>query len=109
LDHSVSSDLFQYIFLAGFLQNSGLIVLVLILLVCSALISSSEVALFSLSPSQKESLRESKDGTSQRIITMLEDPDKEVAPRRLLASILIANRIALHSTLRNFFSSRRIR
>ncbi len=91
MDPSVSSDLFQHIFLTGFLQNSGLIALVLLLLVCSALISSSEVALFSLSPSQKENLREAKDNTSKRIITMLEDPDKEEAPRRLLASILIAN------------------
>lgn len=91
MDPSVSSDLILQIFLTGFLQNSGLIVLVLLLLVCSALISSSEVALFSLSPSQKEELREAKDSTSQRIISMLEYPDKEEAPRRLLASILIAN------------------
>jgi len=91
LDPSVSTELLHLVFLTSFLQNSGLVVIIVLLLVCSALISSSEVALFSLSPSQKENLREDKDSISQRIITMLESPDKEEAPRRLLATILIAN------------------
>lgn len=63
----------------------------LLLLVVSAFISASEVALFSLSPVQKEELRESDDPVNADIIQLLEKPDRERAPRKLLATILIAN------------------
>lgn len=69
----------------------GLFVLVLLLLLCSSMLSSSEVALFSLSPTQKADLSESKSSADQRILELLEQPDRELGPKRLLATILIAN------------------
>lgn len=78
------------IFLSVF-SSTGLLVLVLLLLLCSALLSSSEVALFSLSPSQKADLAESKSSSDQRILELLELPDRELGPKRLLATVLIAN------------------
>lgn len=79
-----------YIFLS-ILSSTGPLVLVLLLLLCSALISSSEVAMFSLTPSQKADLYESKSASDQRILALLETPDRENGPKRLLATILIAN------------------
>lgn len=55
------------------------------LLFCSALISGSEIAFFSLNPAQLKSLKSEKNKTSDLIITLLE------RPKRLLATILIAN------------------
>lgn len=62
----------------------GLIAAV-ILLACSALISGSEVAFFSLGPADKEHLKGDKSATAQRILALL------ARPQRLLATILIAN------------------
>jgi putative hemolysin len=56
-----------------------------ILLLCSALISGSETALFSLSPTQRKNLEENGHGRDQQILTLLQKP------RKLLATILIAN------------------
>ena len=56
-----------------------------ILLVCSALISGSEVAYFSLGPAEKEDLEMDKDLNSKRILNLLEKPEQ------LLATILISN------------------
>lgn len=72
-------------------SNTGPLVAVLLLLLCSALISSSEVAMFSLTPAQKADLINSKHGSDQRILELLETPDREKGPKRLLATILIAN------------------
>lgn len=58
---------------------------VLLLLICSALISGSEVAYFSLNPSQLKEIR-SKDTTTNKLI--LNHLDR---PKRLLATILITN------------------
>lgn len=63
---------------------AGLIVTA-ILLLFSALISGSEVAFFSLSPADLESINESKNPTSKAILTLLEQQQK------LLATILISN------------------
>lgn len=60
-------------------------IVILILLACSALISGSEVAYFSLSPNDKEALGNSKDRKSQLLTSLLE------RPKRLLATILITN------------------
>lgn len=73
------------------LNSAGPLVLVLFLLLCSAMISSSEVAMFSLSPVQRADLTESKHASDQRIIALLESPDKQEGPKKLLATILIAN------------------
>ena len=82
---------FSNIHFLSVLSSTGPMVLVLLLLLCSALISSSEVAMFSLSPAQRATLAESKNTSDQRIIALLETPDKLNGPRRLLATILIAN------------------
>jgi len=61
------------------------IVLLLLLLLCSALISGAEVALFGLSPTNLNEMNES--GSSKgRLINKLMD-----RPKKLLATILIAN------------------
>lgn len=62
-----------------------LIFIILVLLVCSALISGSEVAFFSLSPTQKDEL---KLESSKNALLAKKLLDK---PQELLATILIAN------------------
>lgn len=56
-----------------------------LLLACSALVSGSEVAFFSLSASDADNLKESKDRKDLKIFELLQKPKK------LLATILIAN------------------
>ena len=63
---------------------SGLLVL-LLLLGLSALISGSEVALFSLEPKEIESLKSNKKRSAQLILKLLANPEQ------LLASILVGN------------------
>lgn len=63
----------------------------LILLVCSALISGSEVAFFSLKPSELEEIRMAQDKGSERIIQLLEIPDRRTGSSNLLATILVIN------------------
>ena len=53
----------------------------------SALLSGSEVALFSISSTQKESLTNENSSVSNRILKLLEKP------KTLLATILIANNL----------------
>lgn len=58
---------------------------IVILLICSSLVSASEVAFFSMNPADKDKLRESADKSSllaQKLIN---------SPQNLLATILIAN------------------
>ena len=62
------------------------IALLLLFLLCSALISGSEVALFSLSASQLETDSENKNYNSIQIIRNL-----LAKPKKLLATILVAN------------------
>jgi len=61
------------------------IAVVLVLLVCSALISGSEVAFFSLTPTEKESLEEKDTRRGNLVLGLLKDPES------LLANILISN------------------
>jgi len=61
--------------------------LIVLLLISSALISSSEVAFFSLSPNDLDKLKNEQSPTSKRIIKLLE------TPRSLLATILIWNNL----------------
>lgn len=56
-----------------------------ILLICSALISGAEVAYFSLSPADKEEIESNKLKRASLLTALLE------RPKRLLATILIAN------------------
>jgi gliding motility-associated protein GldE len=61
------------------------ILAIVFLLLCSALISGSEVAFFSLTPNDFEKLQQENTGSSRRILYL---KDK---PRTLLATILISN------------------
>jgi len=62
-----------------------------LLLSCSAIMSSSEVAIFSLSPAQRKDLENATDSQSKNVIRLLEHPTPEIATKRLLASVLIGN------------------
>lgn len=62
-----------------------MLLLLLVLLFCSALVSGSEVAYFSLKPVEIEKLRERNTSKDRLIVKHLEDPE------RLLAAILISN------------------
>ena len=68
----------------SFGQVAGVIVVIL-LLVLSGLMSASEVAFFSLSPTKIDKLRKKPGITGNRILNLLANPEK------LLATILIAN------------------
>lgn len=61
------------------------LVVVVILLLCSALISGSEVAFFSLTPSEKEDLLEKNNRRTNMVLELLKKPED------LLANILISN------------------
>jgi len=62
-----------------------IIIAIFLLFILSALISGSEVAFYSISPSQIVDLRESEDKKDKTILELLEKP------RLLLATILISN------------------
>lgn len=62
-------------------------IILILLLVCSALISGSEVAFFSLSSKQINTLKDSSDKQSQRVLRLLANPDY------LLGSILQINNL----------------
>lgn len=61
------------------------IFIMLLLLICSALISGSEIAFFSLNPPHLQQLRNGKSKKNSMILRFLENP------KRLLATILISN------------------
>lgn len=63
----------------------------LLLLACSAAVSSSEVALFSFTPTQRKQIEEDDKGELQFIRKLTTLPDKESATHALLATILITN------------------
>jgi putative hemolysin len=65
------------------------LVVIVLLLGVSALMSASEVALFSLSPTQLRDLKERGGASGQRVLDLL------AKPRRLLATILVFNNFAL--------------
>ena len=73
-------DLFSYNFFTPFLSC-------VFLLICSGLISGSEIAFFSLSPSDKNKLKDSGLRRHKLILKLIE------SPRMLLATILIANNV----------------
>ncbi len=60
-------------------------VIMLLLLLSSALVSGSEVAFFSLNPSERSHLSKSKSKINKLILKLLDNPE------RLLATILVAN------------------
>jgi putative hemolysin len=68
------------------------IVILLVLLVCSALISGAEVAFFSLSPTDFEEKNGTSDTSDKSLSNKLDLVKKLLAkPKKLLATILVAN------------------
>lgn len=63
----------------------GYIAILIVLLICSALISASEVAFFSLSPEGKETLQEQNSSGGEIVLNLIK------RPKHLLATILISN------------------
>lgn len=82
-----SSDPVPVILHAGLPDVFIYILLILLLIVCSALISASEVAFFSLSPGEKDEIKEENSGNSQQVLKLLS------RPKDLLATILITNNL----------------
>ncbi len=83
-------DLYLYLFNSAFLAIStlgliGAVLFVLFLLLCSALISGSEIAYFSLTPNDLKELEEEDSSSANRILAL------KKLPRWLLATILISN------------------
>lgn len=62
-------------------------IIVLLLIVCSALFSSSEIAYFSLTRAEVEELNESDDAADKRVAALL------ARPRYLLSTLLVANNL----------------
>ena len=60
-------------------------IIALVLIICSAMASGSEVAFFSLTRSDIDELESSNSMASRRVLSLLENPD------RLLATILVTN------------------
>lgn len=70
---------------------STLVVLVLVVLLCSAMFSCSETAFFSLSRLQLRQLRDDRRRAAQRVVHLLRQP------RDLLIGILLGNELANHA------------
>ena len=64
-----------------------MLMVMILLLMISALVSGSEVAFFSLSPSELQRMREKPDARDSQILALLADVDK------LLATILVTNNL----------------
>jgi len=67
--------------------------LILVLLMCSALISASEVAFFSLKPTDLEDLEGDDRLSSVNVLALLRNPNPSEGPRHLLATILVLNNL----------------
>ncbi len=74
----LSGNLWENIFIGLF---------ILILLFCSAMMSGSEAAFFSLSPNETQKLKDGDDPSSRRVMKLL------ATPNRLLGTILQANNV----------------
>jgi len=57
----------------------------------SAVMSSSEVAIFSLTPAQRKELEDSEEAGAKNVLKLLSHPTPEIATKRLLASVLVGN------------------
>ena len=69
------------------------IILIGVLLICSALISGSEVAFFSLKPNDLEDLENDGKKSSNMVLQLLRKPNEKEGPRNLLATILVLNNL----------------
>ena len=89
--------LFQYLCIAEVnLPITSLIVgifIILLFLGISALFSCSENAFFSLSPENFAELNDEDSPESDTALNLINDPDRQTATRRLLATILLMNNL----------------
>ena len=67
--------------------------LIIVLLICSAIVSGSEVAFFSLKPTDLEDLEGDERKSSANALALLRNPNPTDAPRHLLATILVLNNL----------------
>jgi len=89
----IDSQIFRSIsFILLDIQSSGFsvgvlagIVAIIILLLCSAMVSGAEVAFFSIGPNQQHQLRLNEDRADRAVLFLLD------MPKRLLATLLISN------------------
>lgn len=83
----LSSDIIPVSIHAGFNVSDNIIslIIIFILIACSALMSASEVAFFALGPTDKKNLEEEQSRSSKAILKLLSKP------KDLLATVLIAN------------------
>lgn len=83
----LSSDIIPASIHAGFNVSDHIIslIVIFILIACSALVSASEVAFFALGPTEKKNLGEEQSRSSKAILKLLSKP------KDLLAAILITN------------------
>ena len=83
----LSSDIIPVSIHAGFNISDNVLslIIIFILIACSALISASEVAFFSLGPTEKKNLEDEQSRSSKAILKLLSKP------KDLLATILITN------------------
>lgn len=82
----LSSDIIPASIHSGFASDHVIsLIIILILIACSALISASEVAFFALGPAEKKDLEEDQSRSSGAILKLLSKP------KDLLATILITN------------------
>jgi gliding motility-associated protein GldE len=83
--HCLSGILFEIIFHL-FASNALFGILsIIFLLAFSAMLSATEVAFFSITPSQLRELKEKNTGNARQVVSLLKNPEK------LLAAVLIAN------------------
>lgn len=83
----LSSDSIPVSIHAGFNFSDHIVslIIIFILIACSALVSASEVAFFALGPNEKKNLEDDQSRSSQAILKLLSKP------KDLLATILITN------------------
>lgn len=83
----LSSDIIPVSIHAGFNLSDHIVslIVIFILIACSALISASEVAFFALGPAEKKDLEDDQSRSSSAILKLLSKP------KDLLATILITN------------------
>lgn len=67
--------------------------LIAVLLMCSALISGSEVAFFSLKPADLDELSSDSKMSSKHVLKLLKEPTENEGARNLLATILVLNNL----------------
>ena len=103
----LTSDSVPVIMQAGFSDAVIPLIVIILLIFCSALISASEVAFFAFSPTDKDALKDDNSRSSQQILKLLNQP------KDLLATILITNNlvnvciiILSSSMLQNLYNGR---